>query len=82
MRRDLAPKGAAAIGGAACYPGSGPLGGVHQSPELRAPIRNTADGAVSAEAAVPGGVLQHADGWGHLAGSGRRAMRQEGLWRR
>ena len=49
MRRDLAPKGAAAIGGAAAIPGSGPLGGVHQSPELRAPIRNTADGAVSAE---------------------------------
>ena len=30
-------------------PESGPPGGVHQSPELRAPIRNTADGAVLAE---------------------------------
>jgi len=49
MRRDLAPKGAAAIGGAAAIPESGPLGGVHQSPELGASIRNTADGAVSAE---------------------------------
>jgi hypothetical protein len=47
--RPSTPKGAAAIGGAAAIPESGPLGGVHQSPELRAPIRNTADGAVSAE---------------------------------
>ena len=30
-------------------PESGPLAGVHQSPELGAPIRNTADGAVPAE---------------------------------
>ena len=47
------PKGAAAIGSAAAIPESGPLGGVHQSPELRAPIRNTADGAVSAELLFP-----------------------------
>jgi hypothetical protein len=47
--RPSTPKGAAAIGGAAPIPESGPLGGVHQSPELRAPIRNTADGAVLAE---------------------------------
>ena len=47
--RTTTPKGAAAIGGAAPIPESRPLGGVHQSPELRAPIRNTADGAVSAE---------------------------------
>ena len=47
--RPSTPKGAAAIGGAAPIPESGPLGGVHQCPELRAPIRNTADGAVSAE---------------------------------
>ena len=47
--RPSRPKGAAAIGGAAPVPESGPLGGVHQGPELRAPIRNTADGAVSAE---------------------------------
>ena len=43
------PKGAAAIGGAAPVPESGPLGGVHQSPELRAPVRDAADGVVSAE---------------------------------
>jgi len=47
--RPSTPKGAAAIGSAAAIPESGPLGGVHHSPELRAPIRNTADGAVSAE---------------------------------
>ena len=47
--RPSTPKGAAAIGGAAPIPESGPLGRVHQSPELRGPIRNTADGAVSAE---------------------------------
>ena len=51
--RPSTPKGAAAIGGAAAIPESGPLGGVHQSPELRAPIRNTADGAVSAELLFP-----------------------------
>jgi hypothetical protein len=47
--RPSRPKGAAAIGGAAPISESGPLGGVHQSPELRDPIRSTADGAVSAE---------------------------------
>jgi hypothetical protein len=47
--RPSRPKGAAAIGGAAAISESGPLGGVHQSPELRAPIRDTADGTVSAE---------------------------------
>ena len=47
--RPSRPKGAAAIGGAAPVPESGPPGGVHQSPELRAPVRNTADGAVLAE---------------------------------
>jgi len=47
--RPITPKGAAAIGGAAAIPESGPLGGVHQGPELRAPIRNTAYGVVSAE---------------------------------
>jgi hypothetical protein len=45
--RPSTPKGA--IGGAAPIPESGPLGRVHQSPELWAPVRNTADGAVSAE---------------------------------
>ena len=52
-RRPRMPKGAAAIGGAAPIPESRPLGGVHQSPELRAPIRNTADGAVLAELLFP-----------------------------
>jgi hypothetical protein len=47
--RPIKRKGAAAIGGAAPIPESGPLGGVHQGPELRAPIRNTAYGVVSAE---------------------------------
>jgi hypothetical protein len=45
--RPSTPKGA--IGGAAPIPESGPLGGVHQSPELRAPVRDAADGVVSAE---------------------------------
>ena len=47
--RPIRPKGAAAIGGAAPVPESGPLGGVHQGPELRAPIWDAADGVVSAE---------------------------------
>jgi hypothetical protein len=47
--RPIRPKGAAAIGGAAPVPESGPLGGVHQGPELRAPIRDAADRVVSAE---------------------------------
>jgi hypothetical protein len=47
--RASTPKGAAAIGGAAPIPESGPLGGVHQGPELRAPVRDAADGVVSAE---------------------------------
>ena len=47
--RPSRPKGAAAIGGAAPVPESGPLGGVHQGPELRAPVRDAADGVVSAE---------------------------------
>ena len=51
--RPSTPKGAAAIGGAAPIPESGPLGGVHQSAELRAPVRNTADGAVLAELLFP-----------------------------
>lgn len=51
--RPSPPKGAAAIGGAAAIPESGPPGGVHQSPELRALIRNTADGAVLAELLFP-----------------------------
>jgi hypothetical protein len=51
--RPSTPKGAAAIGGAAPIPESGPHGGVHQSPELRAPVRNTADGAVLAELLFP-----------------------------
>ena len=51
--RPSTPKAAAAIGGAAPIPESGPLGRVHQSPELRTPIRNTADGAVSAELLFP-----------------------------
>jgi len=47
--RTTAPRGAAAIGGAAPVPGSRPLGGVHQSPQLRAPVRDAADGVVPAE---------------------------------
>jgi len=47
--RPITRKGDAAIGGAAPIPESGPLGGVHQGPELRAPIRGAADGVVSAE---------------------------------
>jgi hypothetical protein len=51
--RPSTPKGAAAIGGAAPIPEPGPPGGVHQSPELRAPVRNTADRAVLAELLFP-----------------------------
>ena len=47
--RTTTPKGAAAIGGAAPVPESGPHVGVHQGPELRAPVRDAADGVVSAE---------------------------------
>ena len=51
--RTTTPKGAAAIGGAAPIPESRPLGGVHQSPELRGPIRDAADRVVSADLLIP-----------------------------
>src|SRR5258708_27014855 len=54
--RTTTPKGAAAIGGAAPIPQSRPLGGVHPSPELRAPIRNPGVWAGSADALVLAGV--------------------------
>jgi hypothetical protein len=47
--RPSAPQCATTIGGAAPVPESGPLRGVHQSPELRPPIRDAADGAVPPE---------------------------------
>jgi hypothetical protein len=47
--RPITRKAAAAIGGAAPVPESGPHVGVHQGPELRAPVRDAADGVVSAE---------------------------------
>ena len=51
--RTTTPKGAAAIGGAAPIPESRPLGRVHQSPELRAPVRDAADRVVSADLLIP-----------------------------
>ena len=75
--RPIRPKGAAAIGGGS-YPRVGAACQGAPKPEAEGPYSEHGGWGCLGGAAVPGGVLQHADGWGHPADSGRRAMRQEG----
>ena len=61
-----------------CYPRVGAACWGAPKPVAEGPYSEHGGWGCLGGAAVPGGALQHADGWGHLAGSGRRAMRQEG----
>ena len=61
-----------------CYPRVGVAWWGAPQPGAEGPYSEHGGWGCLGGAAVPGGVLQHADGCGHLAGSGRRAKRQEG----